>query len=93
MCQCGNPLPVAQPGFCRPPQTFSCFLPCPGGAEQCAGGLHLPISEDPLEPVDGVGGECPEEVLSLHRIENEGERDSWKGCAAVEPADVGDEID
>jgi len=44
-CQCdtGNPLPVALPGFCRPPGTFMCFVKCPGGSVQCAGGVYLAV--------------------------------------------------
>ena len=86
VCQCGNPLPVAQPGFCRPPSSFVCFLPCPGGSQQCPGGLHLPIvnaGESPTKPVDGAHGDCPDAVLSHHRIPHDrGRPDSWVGWAA-----------
>eukprot|EP00192_Tetraselmis_astigmatica_P003025 CAMPEP_0117654466 /NCGR_PEP_ID=MMETSP0804-20121206/3759_1 /TAXON_ID=1074897 /ORGANISM="Tetraselmis astigmatica, Strain CCMP880" /LENGTH=584 /DNA_ID=CAMNT_0005460749 /DNA_START=418 /DNA_END=2172 /DNA_ORIENTATION=+ len=38
-CEERYPLPVALPGFCRLRAAYSCFFPCPGGVEQCPGGL------------------------------------------------------
>ncbi|KAK3273224.1 hypothetical protein CYMTET_18532 [Cymbomonas tetramitiformis] len=44
MCYCQDgvifPWPVARPGFCRHPGEYSCFYRCPGGSDQCKGGMH-----------------------------------------------------
>ena len=67
-CKANNPLPVALPGFCRPPGTWSCFLKCNGGESECPGGLHVYVKDSakldkvgiPVEAVDnGDAGDCP----------------------------------
>ena len=67
-CKSNNPLPVALPGFCRPPGTWSCFLKCNGGESECPGGLHVYVKDPakldklgiPVEAVDnGDAGDCP----------------------------------
>jgi len=67
-CKANNPLPVALPGFCRPPGTWSCFLKCNAGETECPGGLHVFVKDQskldkvgiPTEAVDnGDAGDCP----------------------------------
>ena len=59
-CACsGNPLPVALPGFCRRRNSFSCFVPCPGGERQCPGTAAYGKNANTAE------GECPHAVQKL----------------------------
>ena len=59
-CACsGNPLPVALPGFCRRRNSFSCFMPCPGGEKQCPGTAAHGKNANTAE------GECPHAVQKL----------------------------
>ena len=56
MCETDMPIPVAKPGFCHVSKhRRSCFVKCPGGANQCPGVR----AQDRMDKTSGV---CPREV-------------------------------
>lgn len=56
------PLPVALPGFCRPPRNHSCYLKCPKGSKECPGSALLPQPWEAETAKEGGGVEEVEHV-------------------------------
>ncbi|KAK3261179.1 hypothetical protein CYMTET_29904 [Cymbomonas tetramitiformis] len=98
-CQCENknPLPVALPGFCRVAGSFVCFYKCPGGVEQCPGGMGLQLQLGdklkPIGPVDGEMGDCPQELMGTLSASSDMQgKDVVGKCATWDDVETDSEI-